>query len=127
MKNISGLRPWRPGQSGNPGGKPVGTRNRITKKFLEALADDFEAHGRDAIAAAREKDPVGYMRAIVALCPHEMIIERPIDGLTDDELADIIEALRAARGQGDGDTAPPGGGAGTPGGSEPTGGVSSLH
>lgn len=86
---------WKVGQpSPNPGGKPIGARNRVTKKFLENLADDFEAHGKDAIIAARESDPMGYVKAIVALLPKEYTIERPTDGLSDDELAAAISELR---------------------------------
>lgn len=36
------LKPWKPGQSGNPGGKAIGTRNRstIVRQWLESPATD---------------------------------------------------------------------------------------
>ena len=77
----------------NPGGKPLGARNRLTAQFLAALAEDFEAHGREVIQAMREKDPSGYVRAIVALCPKELEVAtgepRSVHQLTDAELETI--------------------------------------
>jgi len=36
---------WRPGQSGNPKGRPIGSRNKLNEKFILALHDDFAKHG----------------------------------------------------------------------------------
>lgn len=58
------------GNGGGPG-RPVGSRNKLSEDFLTALADDFAEHGAAAIAAARAADPMGYVRAIVALVPKE--------------------------------------------------------
>ena len=40
--NMSGLTPWKPGESGNPAGKPTGTRNFTTlvREALKKLAVD---------------------------------------------------------------------------------------
>ena len=72
-------------------------RKRATAKFLEILADDFEANGQDAVERAREKDPIGYLRAIAALLPKDVTVEKPLDGLSDDELSTIIGAIRDLR------------------------------
>lgn len=85
---------FKPSQSGNPGGKPVGARNRLTRQFLNALADDFEEHGKQAIIAAREKDPMGYVKAIGALMPKQIEQAQPLDELTDAELIAGIALLR---------------------------------
>lgn len=100
---------WKPGQaSPNPGGKPTGARNRLTKHFLNALADDFEQHGRKAIVDAREKDPMGYVKAIAALMPKQVEQTQPLDDLTDAELLAGIAFLRSrltpAAGEGVGET-----------------------
>lgn len=92
--SLANLIPIRPGETRNPGGKPVNARNRLTKAFLEDLADDFEANGKAAIKAAREGDPTGYVRAIASLMPKELIVERPTDGLTDEQLALALEFIR---------------------------------
>ncbi len=89
------LKPFQPGQSGNPGGKPKAARNRLQGGFLNALADDFDAHGKDAIVRAREEDPMGYVKAIVALMPKQVEQSQPLDDLTDAELTAGIALLRS--------------------------------
>jgi hypothetical protein len=37
-------RPFEPGQSGNPAGRPKGARNKLSEVFLQALAEDFDAN-----------------------------------------------------------------------------------
>lgn len=107
----------------NDGGKPQNARNRVTKKFLEVLADDFELHGKQAIENARTVDPMGYVRTVATLLPKEFVIERPLEGLSDDELAaaiaDIRARLSAVEGAGDG--------AADAAESEPAGAVSTLQ
>jgi hypothetical protein len=98
MSNPATLKtapPWQPGQSGNPGGKPKGARNRIQGAFLNALADDFDAHGKKALEAAREKDPMGYVKAIASLMPRQVEETKPLDDLTDAELVAGIALLRS--------------------------------
>ena len=59
---------------GKPG-RPKGSRNKLSEDFLKALADDFEKHGVDTIVAARESDPVAYVRMIAGLLPKEINAE----------------------------------------------------
>ena len=66
---------WKPGQSGNPAGRPKGSRHAIEERFLKAVLDDFEENGRDAIAKAREANPLGYCNMIVSLLPKETKLE----------------------------------------------------
>jgi hypothetical protein len=92
---LDNLKPFVPGQSGNPGGKPKAARNRLQGAFLNALADDFDTNGKQAIEAAREKDPVGYIKAIASLMPKQVEQSQPLDDLTDAELTAGIALLRA--------------------------------
>lgn len=86
---------FKPGQSGNPGGKEKNCRNRLTVAFLTALAADFDKHGVKAIADARKGDPMGYVKAITALMPKQVEQSQPLDDLTDAELVAGIALLRA--------------------------------
>ena len=69
--NPQNLIPFRPGQSGNPGGKPLHARNRLSGRFLSELADDFDQYGRAAIVACREQNPARYLAIIASLLPKE--------------------------------------------------------
>ena len=93
--SLANLAPYKPGQSGNPGGKPQLVRNRITAHFLHALSDDFEEHGKATIVAAREKDPVGYLKVVAALLPKQVEAIEPMGDLADHELVAMIGLLRA--------------------------------
>ena len=70
-KKLRNLVPFKPGQSGNPKGRPKGARNRLGTQFLEALEADFNKFGSQAIALVREKKPEGYMRVVADLLPKE--------------------------------------------------------
>jgi Family of unknown function (DUF5681) len=64
-------RPFSPGRSGNPNGRPKGARNRLGTQFLEALEADFNQFGIQAIALVRERKPETYMRVVADLLPKE--------------------------------------------------------
>ncbi len=86
---------FKPGQSGNPGGKPVGSRNRVTVAFLNALAEDFEAHGKGAIERTREEEPGTYMKVCAGLLPKQVEQLNPLDELNDAQLHAAIALLRS--------------------------------
>src|SRR5271166_2251281 len=77
-----------PGQSGNPAGRPKGSRHRISEAFLRALADDFEAHGAGVIQHVRERDPAAYLNVVARVLPR-------LQG--DEECAPVVVTIRWAR------------------------------
>src|SRR5215210_5488649 len=76
---------WKAGQSGNPAGRPKGSRNKLGEDFIAALYADFQEHGPATIERAREQDPAAYLRIIAGLLPKEVKIEDLRD-LTDEQL-----------------------------------------
>jgi hypothetical protein len=95
--NIGNLIPFRPGMSGNPGGRPVAARNRITSRFLYDLADHFQEHGREAIQKVFEEKPDRYLAIVAALLPQKIDLNSPLEGMRDDELDKNLEIIQALR------------------------------
>lgn len=63
--------------------------------FGAALMVDFKTHGAAAIAAARDKDPVTYLKICASILPKPAGAEAdPLGALSDDQLLD--RARRAA-------------------------------
>lgn len=92
---LANLKPFQPGNNANPGGKPVGARNRLTAAFLNALAKDFDENGKEAIEQCRLYKPDAYIKAIAALCPKEIEVKRPLEEMSADELLDAVRALQS--------------------------------
>lgn len=81
------------GNSG--GGRPKGSRNRLTDTFLSAIADDFTANGIEAIERVRKKDPAAYLKLISALIPRQLVLEKEqetdFSDMTEDEVSDLLQ------------------------------------
>lgn len=77
---------------GNPG-RPKEARDKISRAFLTALADDFEKNGVSAIEKVRKDDAPTYLRVVAGVIPKEIEISRPLDGMDDSQLAQAIELL----------------------------------
>ncbi len=82
-------KPFQVGNRGGPG-RPKGSRNKLSETFLDALHQEFQAHGVDAIAQARAENPLGYVRMVAALLPQKLEVKQNVRDLTDDELLAII-------------------------------------
>jgi hypothetical protein len=81
------------------GGRPAGSRNRLTNSLLSALADDFEEHGVAAIKIMRIEKPDVYIRTLASILPKEILMqESALAEMSDDDIAEtlaIIARLRA--------------------------------
>jgi Family of unknown function (DUF5681) len=90
-------RPFQPGQSGNPLGRPKGSRNKLGEDFIQALYADWQEHGKDAIERVRETRPQDYLKLIASILPRRVELRgNPFSDIGDEELAALITALQAA-------------------------------
>ena len=60
-KDYPNLKPWKPGQSGNLNGRPVGTRQAFSAGFFRDLAEVWAQHGRDAMLLTARTQPSTFL------------------------------------------------------------------
>jgi len=100
------LKPYafKPGQSGNPNGRPKGSRNKFSEEFLDDFREVWAEEGSNAIKTMAKDRPGDFVRVAAMLVPKELLLGRsnPLADLSDDELVAMIEALRiTAHGEAD--------------------------
>src|SRR6516165_2320766 len=88
-----------PGHLPTPGGgRPAGSRNRLTTMLLNALVTDFEEFGPAAVKIMRIEKPSEYVRVIASLVPKELLVqESALSEMSDDDLVDSLAIIRRLR------------------------------
>ena len=76
---IANLRPWQPGQSGNPAGRPKGARSKLGEAFIDALLADFNENGIQAIKDMRADKAGDYVKVLASILPKEVDVSGAID------------------------------------------------
>ena len=102
MEAYPNLKPWKPGQSGNLNGRPVGSRSAFSAGFTRDLAAVWASHGRSSMLYTAEKQPAVFFATCARLLPNDVrvTVEQSLPGNLSMEdwqvMREIIAAVRQA-------------------------------
>ena len=100
-KHVNG-RMWPPGVSGNPNGRPVGSRSAFSAGFTRDLAEVWAEKGKAAMLYTAEKQPAVFFATCARLLPNDVrvTVEQQLPGNLSMEdwqmMREIVAAVRQA-------------------------------
>jgi hypothetical protein len=70
-------KPWlfKPGQSGNPAGRPKGSRNKLAEDFLADAYQQWQQHGSQALETMATSEPAKFCQMVASLLPKESVFQ----------------------------------------------------
>ena len=89
--------PWKPGESGNPLGRPLGSRNKLSEAVIQDIAADWAIGGAETIARVRLTDPATYFRVVASILPKDVLVnvqQSTPGNLDPDEWRVLVELVR---------------------------------
>ena len=89
QQEKKGKKLWKPGESGNPEGRPRGARSKFGEDFVEGYAEHWAKHGERVLDELVEKDIAAYSRIACAILPK--VIELDDETLT--AIKDLSKAM----------------------------------
>ena len=88
--------------SGNPAGKPIGTRHAFSQGFIRDFALVWQEEGLEAVRKVARKSPESFVAIAAKVCPNDvkLTIEQSLPGNLSAEdwsmMREIIDAVRQA-------------------------------
>jgi hypothetical protein len=100
-KHVNG-RMWPPGVSGNPNGRPVGSRSAFSAGFTRDLAEVWAEKGKASMLYTAEKQPAVFFATCARLLPNDVrvTVEQSLPGNLSVEdwqtMKEVIAAINQA-------------------------------
>jgi hypothetical protein len=98
-KRVIG-KPWQPGESGNPGGRPIGARGRFSEQMISDIARSWSTHGPAALEKMAKTDNTRYVEICSRLLPKDVALTVQAQlpgGLDHSDWAIMIELMTAIK------------------------------
>ena len=102
ITEVSKPTQWKPGQSGNLNGRPVGTRQAFSAGFLRDLAEVWSEEGRETMVKTARTNPAVFFATCARLIPNyvRVTVEQQLPGNLSIEdwtiMREIVAAVRQA-------------------------------
>jgi hypothetical protein len=74
MNDIVRRGQFQPGQSGNPAGKPLGAKNRLSRRLVEDLETVWNDGGIDALRILKAEKPDVFLRIAFSTLPADILM-----------------------------------------------------
>lgn len=82
---------FQPGHSGNPRGKPKGSRDKLSRMYISDLHALWEEQGEAVLRRAAFADPMAFAAMVAKLLPAKIEITTPTEGMSDERMLELIE------------------------------------
>ena len=81
-KPVVNGRMWSPGQSGNPNGRPVGSRTAYSRGFFSDLAEVWAERGKETMIKTAQDNPAVFFATCARLLPNDVrvTVEQQLPG-----------------------------------------------
>ena len=62
---------FKPGQSGNPAGRPTGARHKLSSDYIRTVHEKYTKYGERIIEEIAQNDPVTFIKLVADLVPRD--------------------------------------------------------
>ena len=64
---------FKAGQSGNPNGRPKGSRSKLGEDFLTDLHEAWQEHGKQALKTCATREPTQFAKIVANVLPKQIV------------------------------------------------------